>query len=127
MSEQFKPGDVVEVAFNNGVLGLKKGDQHTIEDVSKDGGVVLYLLHKPIDKSFFRLVRRAEPAEESAPVMTLRDEFRGDNESLRRSIKALIELSDKGALIPHGIGGHARNLLSAAYHRLAERAKKGGA
>ena len=46
------------------------------------------------------------------------DEFRGNNEQLRRSIKALIELNDKGALAPHGIGGHARALLSAAYHRL---------
>lgn len=49
----------------------------------------------------------------------INDEFRGDTEHLRRSIKALIEMDDLGSPVPHGIGGHARALLSASYHRLA--------
>ncbi len=49
----------------------------------------------------------------------LTDEFRGDDAHLIRSIEALIELNDEGALVPHGIGGHARALLSAAAVRLA--------
>ena len=50
----------------------------------------------------------------------INDQFRGDNAHLRRSIKALIELNDDGALVPHGVGGHARALLAAAYHRIPE-------
>lgn len=48
----------------------------------------------------------------------IEDEFRGDNEHLRACIKALIEMNDDNALVPHGIGGHARALLAASYHRL---------
>lgn len=47
------------------------------------------------------------------------DDFNGDNASLVRSIEALISLSDKGALVPHGLGGHARTLLAAAAVRLS--------
>jgi len=36
-----------------------------------------------------------------------------------QSIIALLELDAEGALVPHGIGGHARALLSAAASRLA--------
>ena len=49
------------------------------------------------------------------------DHFSGDDEALRASIKALIELNDDGALSPHGMGGHARSLLASAYHRLGPR------
>lgn len=48
------------------------------------------------------------------------DNFQGDNNALVRSIKALLELDAKGALVPHGIGGHARSLLSAAASRLVQ-------
>lgn len=48
----------------------------------------------------------------------LSDDFRGDNLHLRDCIRALIEMNDNGSLVPHGIGGHARTLLSACYHRL---------
>lgn len=51
------------------------------------------------------------------------DEFRGDNAHLRECIKALIQLEDDKALIPHGIGGHARALLASAYHRIEVRPK----
>lgn len=54
----------------------------------------------------------------------IKDEFRGDNVRLRESIKALIELSDGGYLVPHKLGGHARTMLAAAYHRLKPVAKK---
>lgn len=56
--------------------------------------------------------------------MQIEDEFRGDNSALRASIKALIEFNDEGAIVPHGIGGHARALLAAAYHRLPKRGKQ---
>lgn len=46
------------------------------------------------------------------------DTFRGNTALLRASIAALLELDADGALRPHGIGGHARKLLTAAYHRL---------
>lgn len=49
----------------------------------------------------------------------LHDDFRGDDANLVSCIKALISLSDEGALVPHGIGGHARALLSAAAVRLS--------
>ncbi|MCX7509586.1 hypothetical protein OSS46_29675 [Delftia tsuruhatensis] len=47
------------------------------------------------------------------------DDFRGDTPSLVRNIVALLELDADGALVPHGVGGHARGLLSAAAARLA--------
>jgi hypothetical protein len=49
----------------------------------------------------------------------IEDTFRGDTELLRRSIAALLEFDAKGTIAPHGIGGHAYTLLSAAYVRLA--------
>ncbi|WP_241238586.1 UPF0175 family protein [Burkholderia gladioli] len=48
----------------------------------------------------------------------LTDDFRGNDTNLVRSIEALIALNDEGALVPHGIGGLARVLLSAAAVRL---------
>lgn len=47
------------------------------------------------------------------------DDFNADNEHLRKCIAALIRLNDSDSLAPHGIGGHARSLLAACYHRLA--------
>lgn len=47
------------------------------------------------------------------------DIFHGDNKKLAASIEALLALDAKGALVPHGIGGHARTLLSTAVQRLA--------
>ncbi|WP_322068961.1 hypothetical protein [Paraburkholderia bannensis] len=49
----------------------------------------------------------------------LTDDFRGDTANLILSIKALLELDAEGALVPHGVGGHRRSLLSAAAVRLA--------
>lgn len=46
------------------------------------------------------------------------DTFNGDNDHLRECIKALLAMDADGVLVPHGIGGHARALLTAAYHRL---------
>jgi len=53
------------------------------------------------------------------------DEFRGDNTKLVGCIEALIELSDAGKLVPHGMGGHARGLLAAAANRLTAAALSG--
>ena len=50
--------------------------------------------------------------------LEIKDEFRGDNTHLRECIRAIIEMSDEGIMIPHGLGGHARNLLAASYCRL---------
>lgn len=49
-----------------------------------------------------------------------RDGFDGDNAALINSINALLELDATGALVPHGIGGSARQLLRAAASRLKE-------
>lgn len=49
------------------------------------------------------------------------DDFRGDDAHLARSIKALINLNDAGALAPHGVGGHGRSLLAASAVRLSNR------
>ena len=59
------------------------------------------------------------PTASDAPICSvIIDDFRGDDALLRECIQALIRLNDKDALIPHGIGGHARCLLAASYHRL---------
>lgn len=54
------------------------------------------------------------------PRRSIKDTFNGDNEHLRASIKALINLNDDDALVPHGIGGHARELLASSYHRISQ-------
>ncbi|USN13901.1 hypothetical protein KABACHOK_00650 [Brevundimonas phage vB_BpoS-Kabachok] len=46
------------------------------------------------------------------------DTFRGDNANLLGSISAILALDEADALAPHGLGGHARDLLSAAFVRL---------
>ncbi|BEP44094.1 hypothetical protein [Variovorax sp. V15] len=48
----------------------------------------------------------------------MNDTFRGDTPHLIRSIEALLSLDAAGALRPHGLGGHARDLLSSAAARL---------
>lgn len=50
----------------------------------------------------------------------MKDQFNGDNEKLIASISALLKLDAAGALVPHGVGGHARLLLEAAAIRLGE-------
>lgn len=62
-------------------------------------------------------MKNAKSCKSKLPI---KDEFQGDNQSLRESIQALIALNDKEILIPHGIGGTARSLLSACYHRLSK-------
>lgn len=47
------------------------------------------------------------------------DDFNGDNAQLVSCIESLISLDADGALVPHGLGGHARGLLAAAASRLA--------
>lgn len=54
------------------------------------------------------------------------DTFNGGDAHLVRSIEALLSLDAKNALVPHGIGGHARGLLSAAMHRLASQSRAAG-
>lgn len=44
--------------------------------------------------------------------------FKGDNAKLVDSIKSLLALDSKGALVPNGIGGMARQLLESAVERL---------
>jgi rubrerythrin len=52
--------------------------------------------------------------EESTPYS-----FKGDNAKLVDSIKSLLALDSKGALVPHGVCGLARQLLESAVERLA--------
>lgn len=52
--------------------------------------------------------------EESTPYS-----FKGDNAKLVDSIKSLLALDSQGALVPHGVGGMARQLLESAVERLA--------
>ncbi|MDM9555578.1 hypothetical protein QU926_18310 [Pseudomonas asiatica] len=47
-------------------------------------------------------------------------DFKGNNEALASSIRALLALDAQGALAPHGIGEMARQLLEASSARLAE-------
>jgi hypothetical protein len=49
------------------------------------------------------------------------DGFNGTDDHLIDSARALLDLDAEDALIPHGIGGHARNLLTSLCARLATR------
>lgn len=57
------------------------------------------------------------------------DNFNGSNAKLCGSIDALLSLDAAGALVPHGIGGHARTLLESAATRIRalESLRGGGA
>lgn len=55
------------------------------------------------------------------------DDFNGDTPRLIDCIRALVDMSDEGVLLPHGLGGHARKLLLAAANRLAPQAQGHGA
>lgn len=65
-----------------------------------------------------RLKGETDVKRDTKRKLEIRDNFNGSNRMLRASIRALIELDDAGCLVPHGIGGHARTLLSACYQRL---------
>lgn len=56
--------------------------------------------------------------------VVLVDDFKGDDQHLIRSARALIALNDSGALTPHGVGGMARGILAALTLRM-ERNLKG--
>ncbi|MDW9232920.1 hypothetical protein C7S15_8907 (plasmid) [Burkholderia cepacia] len=53
------------------------------------------------------------------PVPALRDDFNFDTNTLIRSIMTVLEMDAAGAVPPQRIGGHYRQLLSAAAARLA--------
>ena len=54
----------------------------------------------------------------SKPIV---DDFNGDNAHLIRSARALVHLNDDGALVPCGIGGHARDIICALLLRLQDK------
>lgn len=79
-----------------------------------------------LSESFERVAKVAKERDafnEQMAAKTLNagaDNFRGNNDSLRSSIAALLDLDAANAIAPHGIGSHARRLLSASYHRLPQ-------
>jgi hypothetical protein len=72
---------------------------------------------------------RSFAASIEAKVIGTGDLFAGDDETLIRSIEAILSLDKANALAPHGIGGHAHVLLSAVTTRfcavLSTSAKRG--
>lgn len=102
------------------------------EDTVTPSSILLAVLNAVADVN--RIDAAAPPAEAPAPHCgNLPDDFddaeapaerggdfgEGDNAHLIECIDALVSLNDSGALVPHGIGGHARKLLLAAASRLA--------
>lgn len=63
-------------------------------------------------------LKAESPVAEAEELARFPDTFRGSDAHLVRCIEALLSLDAKNALVPHGIGGHAKGLLSAAMHRL---------
>lgn len=53
------------------------------------------------------------------------DNFPGDNAALIEQINSLLSLDAKGVLVPHGIGGLARSLLTSCVDRLSPSDKSG--
>lgn len=49
--------------------------------------------------------------------------FNGDDSELIAAARALLDLDASGSLVPHGIGGHARTIISALAERLEEKSK----
>lgn len=66
------------------------------------------------------LVQPLYAGPQPPPPGSVEDRFNGDNAHLCRSIEALLSLNDKGSMVPHGMGGLARALLSAAAVRLTQ-------
>ena len=54
----------------------------------------------------------------SAASVQVTDGFNGDNAKLVECIHALLAMDASGSMVPHGVGGHARALLTAAAARL---------
>jgi hypothetical protein len=77
--------------------------------------------HPVYDMAVYYDLRKAlAPAQPApAPKAPHDDGFNGDTPHLIRCIHALLNMDAKGALVPHGVGGHARALLTAAASRLA--------
>lgn len=50
------------------------------------------------------------------------DDFNGTTPHLIQCIEALVRMNDRGVLVPHGIGSHARTLLLASANRLRQQA-----
>lgn len=69
--------------------------------------------------SLFAAARSQRAAPVPAGVAEFGDGFNGDTPHLIACIEALLVLDAKGALVPHGVGGHGRALLTAAASRLA--------
>jgi hypothetical protein len=84
--------------------------------VCKDGGMRGCPYEKPATSD-----NRSDQEALAAEMNRFPDEFNGDDAKLVSCIEALLSLDAKNALVPHGIGGHARGLLSSAMHRLAAR------
>ena len=63
-------------------------------------------------------LERLKAAAPAVQAEQKRDTFNGDNSALIRSAKSLLELDAKGALAPHGIGEHARGIISAFVARM---------
>lgn len=78
MSDQFRPGDTVQLIDLITTPRKARGIDLRIEQIDEDGEIWATDYHG-YDYGFranqLRLVRHAAPAEESAPVKTLRDEF----------------------------------------------------
>lgn len=55
-----------------------------------------------------------------APEIPDGDDFNGTTPHLIQCIEALVRMNDRGVLVPHGIGSHARTLLLASANRLRQ-------
>ncbi|HCP79383.1 MAG: hypothetical protein CML16_03305 [Pusillimonas sp.] len=70
----------------------------------------------PVDKSSNKQGYEVDKSPEKQEYP--KDQFRGDNAALASSIRALLDLDAKGALVPNAISVLSRLLLSAAAERL---------
>lgn len=89
---------------------LNEGTADAYEGVVKN--------HFAVEYKFMLAAAPSIPDAEGQVRQGLSDDFNGDDAALCRGIDALLALDAAGALVPHGVGGHARSLLSAAYARL---------
>lgn len=62
------------------------------------------------------------PIPAPAPTVPEGDDFNGTTPHMIQCIESLVDMSDRGVLVPHGLCGHSRTLLIASANRLRQQA-----
>ena len=131
MKLELAPGEKIVVALTDtdGEFTIEYGDTDlTVHaDLADATGRKGVIYHEPFGDLPESRDQDGEREITAPPPSGFNDGFSGDTASLISNMRALVELDERNALAPHGIGGHARTLLKAAASRLEQTLSTEGA